>query len=68
MTRWGGACSKHREDEKCIHKFWFDGLKGRDCSQNLDVDGYNMKVDNKEIRWGWIGYIWLRIRNSGGPF
>jgi hypothetical protein len=26
----------------------------------------NIKMDLREIRWEWIGLIWLRIGTSGG--
>ena len=27
---------------------------------------YNIKIDSEEIEWKWTGFIWLRIRLSGG--
>jgi hypothetical protein len=26
----------------------------------------NIRTDLREIRWMWTGFIWLRIRTSGG--
>jgi len=33
----GRACSIH--EDKCIQKFWPENFKGRDHSEDLDVDG-----------------------------
>jgi hypothetical protein len=44
----GGACSAHGRDEKCVQKFWFESLKGRDNSEDLVVDG---RIILKWILW-----------------
>jgi hypothetical protein len=34
-----GAGSMHGTDEKMHRKFWLENLKGRDHSEDLDIDG-----------------------------
>jgi hypothetical protein len=33
-----------------LEKFWLKSLKGRDHSENLGVDGDNIKVDLRELQ------------------
>jgi hypothetical protein len=64
----GGASSTDGIDEKCIHYFGCENLKGRDYEWVLDVNG------NTALEWilgkqgGMLctGCIWLRIGTSGG--
>jgi len=61
------ACSMHERDH--MHTlFWMDNMKGRDHSENLDVDG---KIILEWIigKYGgkvWTGFIWLSMWTSGG--
>jgi hypothetical protein len=34
-----GACSAHGGDEKMRTKCWLESLKGKDCPEDLGVDG-----------------------------
>jgi hypothetical protein len=45
-----------------------NNLKGKDHSEDLGVDG-KIILERMLGKWGgkaWIGFIWLRIRTSGG--
>jgi hypothetical protein len=51
-------------------KFWSENLTRRGHSENLDVD-WKVIVECTSIlgKWGGkgcIGFIWLRVRTSGG--
>jgi hypothetical protein len=43
-------------------KFWLEGLKGRDHSEDLGIDGKIILkwILGKEGWKVWIGFIWLR--------
>jgi hypothetical protein len=64
----GGACSTHESYEKCIEHVYWGNLKGKDHSEDLDVDWKIIlewmlgKCNGK----AWTGFIWLRIGTSGG--
>jgi hypothetical protein len=62
-----GACSMHWRDEMCTI-FWSEGLKGRDHSEDLGVDGRMVLklILGKQCGKVWTGFIWLRIGTSGG--
>jgi hypothetical protein len=49
-------------------KFWLESLKGRDHSEDLDVDGKIILkwILGKSGLGMWIGLIWLRIWAGGG--
>jgi hypothetical protein len=49
-------------------KFWSGNLKGRDHSENLEVNERIISELILEKQGGkmWIGCIWLRIGTSGG--
>jgi len=53
---------------KNTYKFWLKNLKGRDHSEDLDVDRKIILEWILEIYVVrvWIGFIWLRIVTSGG--
>jgi hypothetical protein len=49
--------------------FWLKNMKGRNYSEDLDVDG-NIILEWILGKWGskvWTVYIWLRLGTSGGP-
>jgi hypothetical protein len=49
-------------------KFWSENLKGRDYLEDLGVGG-RIILEHMLGKWFekvWIGFIWLRIGNSGG--
>jgi hypothetical protein len=47
--------------------FWLENLKGRDHSEDLNVDGKILeRISGRVGRKVWTGYIWLRIGTSGG--
>jgi hypothetical protein len=50
--------------EKCT-TIWWESPKERDHSEEQDVDG--IRMDLREIGWGWIGFDWLKIGIGGGP-
>jgi hypothetical protein len=39
--------------------FWLENLKGRDHSEDLGIDGDNIRMDVREI--GWKGVDWLHL-------
>jgi alpha-glucosidase (family GH31 glycosyl hydrolase) len=49
--------------EKCT-RFWWERLEKKDHLEDRGVDG--IRMDLREIGWGWSGYIWLRIGADGG--
>jgi hypothetical protein len=51
-----------------VHTIWSASLKGRDHSVGLGIDGRIKLRQILEEQSGklWIGFIWLRIRISGG--
>lgn len=59
--------ASEREREMCT-VFWWRNLKETDCLEDLDVGG-RIQLKLKGLRWEvWIGFIWLRIVTSGGPY
>jgi len=47
--------------------FLLENLKGRDHSEDLDIDGKILKwMLGKWCEKVWAGYIWLSITTSGG--
>jgi hypothetical protein len=50
-----------------LTKFWLESLKGRDHSEDLDVDGSIILkcILRKECLGVWIEFIWLRIGTVG---
>jgi hypothetical protein len=49
-------------------KCWFERLKGRDCLEDLGIDGriilkYNLGKQSGRV---WNGFIWFRIGTGGG--
>jgi hypothetical protein len=41
-------------------------LNAYKISEDLGVDGDNIKMDLWEMRFGvWIGYVWLRVETCG---
>jgi hypothetical protein len=54
----GGACSTHRNDEKCV--LYLESLKREDHSEDLSTDGrINNKMDLKEIVLCGVDLIYL---------
>jgi hypothetical protein len=49
-------------------EFWLESLKGRDHSEELDVDRRILLkcILGKQGLGMWIGIIWLRIMTGGG--
>jgi len=49
-------------------KFWLENLKGRDHSEDLDVDGRVILQWILQKYGGklWTGFMWLKIKTSGG--
>jgi hypothetical protein len=64
----GGMCSTRGSDEKCIQYFGCWNVKGRDHSENLVKDGRIILewFLGKLSRKLGTGFIWLRLRTSGG--
>jgi hypothetical protein len=58
-----GACRTHGRDEKFV-VFWLENLKGRDHSEDMDIDGRIILgwVLRKQGGKVWTGFVWLRIR------
>jgi hypothetical protein len=58
----------HGRNEKFTKKFWSENLKGRDDSEDLDVDGMLIlkRLLGKLGGKMWTGFIWLTIETSGG--
>jgi hypothetical protein len=46
--------------------FWWRNLREGEYLEDLNVDGYIIKTDLKEIRWGglWTGLIWIRTNDG----
>jgi hypothetical protein len=40
-------------------------LKGRNHSEDIGVDGNNIKMDLSEVGWKGVGFIWFRMGTSG---
>jgi hypothetical protein len=57
----------HGRDEKCVHYFWLESVKGRDHSEELGVDGKILLawILGKQGGKVWTGFVWLRIGTSG---
>jgi len=66
-VRWTGDVARTGELTNA-YKFWLKNLKGRDHSEDLDVDRKIILEWILEIYVVrvWIGFIWLRIVTSGG--
>jgi hypothetical protein len=44
-----------------VQNFWLESLKGRDCSEDEEVNGRII------LKWRvWSGFIWLRTGTGGG--
>jgi hypothetical protein len=55
----------HGRDE--MHtKFWLENLKGRDHSEDLDVDRKREWILGKWCGKLWNGCIWLKVGTGGG--
>jgi hypothetical protein len=53
-----GDCRTHREMTNA-YKIWLENQKGWDHSENLDIDGDNIRTDLREI--GWEGVDWMYL-------
>jgi hypothetical protein len=64
-----GTHSTHDKLENCVglKKFKLENVKGRDNTVDLEVNGNILKkILNILCGMVYIGFIWLRIRFSGG--
>jgi hypothetical protein len=64
----GGACGTHGKEEKCVQDL-VQKPKGKDhYLKPICRWDNNIKMDL--IMWvgrTWTGFMWLRVRTSGGP-
>lgn len=49
--------------EKCVKKTWLEKSSMREHSEDLGIDGVNIKMDIKEIKWESVDWIYLLKRH-----
>jgi len=62
---WVGHVARMGEITNTV--FWLENLKGRDHSEDLDIDG-RIILERILGKYGgdvWTGFIWFRIRTNG---
>jgi hypothetical protein len=64
----GGACSTDGRCEKLIESFWSENLKGKDHSEDINVEGRIIleRILGEKCGKLWTALIWFRIGTSDG--